>query len=499
VRGKATAIMVNITGFQNLDLNAVVEVALTFEGKTYVESKTVAELLRDERIIFYVTPSQLGDQKITAVVDPYNKIQEINETNNKAEITVTIKDTRGLSLAYYRVVGLLVYGTPSFEEFVETANQGSIFVKATYPVADNKFKFNIIGNYLGDPIPWLGIRDDVISLAFWKWLERAGDIAVGIVSRDYFTYHGKPPNVVGIMFPSVRDVVLVKVGYWTTAAHEIGHSFGLWLGGTEEYHVFDPGRPARGYWVERKMDIINGVCFMGYAPYEPRTFMYDERRNIHVWVDNEDYEKLFKSFLIGDPEFRWAVTVGGLIYRNGTIRLAPLYYVENASADYPFPGNASLLVLDWGGRVIDSVNFSVWFIAFVEPLGAVEMDPAPFAFLAPFPPDAAKIVIRYGNTTVEFNPLTKLLHDAVDSIPDYGFINNPEQRRKALHNKIDAVENMLAAGNFNGALEKLKHDIKPTMEKWLKDYTTETPLQLTKQQILHLIDQIIWRINLQTK
>jgi hypothetical protein len=36
------------------------------------------------------------------------------------------------------------------------------------------------------------------------------------------------------------------------------------------------------------------------------------------------------------------------------------------------------------------------------------------------------------------------------------------------------------------------------MEKWLKDYTTETPLQLTKQQILH-VDQIIWRINLQTK
>ena len=25
-------------------------------------------------------------------------------------------------------------------------------------------------------------------------------------------------------------------------------------------------------------------------------------------------------------------------------------------------------------------------------------------------------------------------------------------------------------GNFKGALEKLKHDIKPTMEKWLKDY-----------------------------
>jgi hypothetical protein len=57
---------------------------------------------------------------------------------------------------------------------------------------------------------------------------------------------------------------------------------------------------------------------------------------------------------------------------------------------------------------------------------------------------------------------------------------------------------MLTACNFKGALEKLKHNIKPTIEKWLKDYTTETPLQLTKQQILH-VDQIIWRINLQTK
>jgi hypothetical protein len=503
VQGKATAIMVNVTGFQNLDPNVVIEVALTFEGKTYVESKTVEELLRDERIIFYVTPSQLGDQKITAVVDPYNKIQEINETNNKAETTVTIKDTRGLSLAYYRIVG--PYGAPSNEEFMDTALHNSIFIKATYPVADGELYYRTMGDVNGTTIKGF-VQLDVIYLAYTNWLQNGGDRAIGIVPNNYFSYHGI--YAVGISVPlSVKSAVLVTEGYWTTAAHEIGHTFGLWIKipfiSKEEYEINPPGNPARGYWVERKMDIINGICFMGYATESPRTFMYNATH--HVWVDNEDYEILFKSFRIGgwfdlfDPEFRWAVTVGGLIYRNGTIRLAPLYYVENASADYPFPGNASLLVLDWGGRVIDSVNFSVWFIAFVEPLGAVEMDPAPFAFLAPFPPDAAKIVIRYGNTTVEFNPLTKLLHDAVDSIPDYGFINNPQQLRKALHNKIDAVENMLTAGNFKGALEKLKHDIKPTIEKWLKDYTTKTPLQLTKQQILHLIDQIIWRINLQTK
>lgn len=61
---------------------------------------------------------------------------------------------------------------------------------------------------------------------------------------------------------------------------------------------------------------------------------------------------------------------------------------------------------------------------------------------------------------IEINPNSKLLHDAVDSIPDHGFINNPEQRRNALHNKINAVEKMIKEGNYKGAVNILEFDVR---------------------------------------
>lgn len=64
----------------------------------------------------------------------------------------------------------------------------------------------------------------------------------------------------------------------------------------------------------------------------------------------------------------------------------------------------------------------------------------------------------------ELNPNTKLLHDAVDSIPEYGFKNNPEQRKKVLHNKIKAVEKMLEVNNTKGAVKKLEKDIRGKFE-----------------------------------
>lgn len=117
-----------------------------------------------------------------------------------------------------------------------------------------------------------------------------------------------------------------------------------------------------------------------------------------------------------------------------------------------------------------------------------------FAFSIPYPKEVFKVRILNGaRVMAELNPNTKLLHDAVDLIPDYGFINNPEQKRKALHEKIEAVEKMLDVGDIKGAIQKLKHNIRDKIEKWLVDYEPE-PLQLSKDQILILIDEIIWRL-----
>lgn len=51
----------------------------------------------------------------------------------------------------------------------------------------------------------------------------------------------------------------------------------------------------------------------------------------------------------------------------------------------------------------------------------------------------------------------------ISSLPDYVFANNGV--KKALLNKLDAVKNMMEAGNYQGALNKLNHDIIPFVEQ----------------------------------
>ncbi|RSN75596.1 hypothetical protein D6D85_05845, partial [Candidatus Methanodesulfokora washburnensis] len=505
VQGKKTAVFVYVEGFENLSDNATIDVNLTFEGVTYSESKSVSGLRQDNRIIFYVTPRITGDQRITAIVDPFNRIKEISEANNQNETIVTVKDTRGLHISYFRVNSMWPanYGAPTPEEFRDTAEHSGIFIRATYPVAESEFINEILVDYYGNPIPGIGLTYDLVRLAYWKWILGAGDRAVGVVSDAYFPYHHI--NAVGLSNPSItKSAVLVTNEYWTVTAHEIAHTYGLnlprwvWLPphweSTEEYDVSPPGNPASGYWVEERRDIINGLCFMGYAPPK-RSYNYWDGRP--VWVCNETYSNLFRRFRVNqaDPN---VLLIGGIVYKNGTINVMKLYYLENRTIEYPIPGNYSIIATDWNGREVERIDFDVAFYLLIEPYGVIETNITGFVFPIPFPENVSKITIQHENITVlEINPNTKLLHDAIDSIPDYGFINNPDQRRNALHNKINAVEKMLEKKNFKGAVEKLDHDIRDKLEKWLVDYEIENPEQLTKNAVISLVDEIIRRLSLQ--
>lgn len=95
----------------------------------------------------------------------------------------------------------------------------------------------------------------------------------------------------------------------------------------------------------------------------------------------------------------------------------------------------------------------------------------------------------------EVTPTTELIHDAIDLIPSYGFIKNAEQRRNALHNKVDAVEKMLKGKNKQGAKNKLENDIKDKLEKWLITYEKENVLQYSKEEIIELVNNLIKRLN----
>lgn len=83
------------------------------------------------------------------------------------------------------------------------------------------------------------------------------------------------------------------------------------------------------------------------------------------------------------------------------------------------------------------------------------------------------------------------LQEAISSIPDGGFVKNPTQRRAALSNKINAYEKQLETGNMTGAQNKLENDILKHVEGWIKDKYPTSEDELTKEEVLEIIDALI--------
>ena len=506
IAGKSTMIRLEIglKYYQTLPKEEVIEVELTFDGKSHLATSTVKQLEENNnQIDFYPeSPNILGNQMIVAEIDPWNEISEFKEGNNKKSVDITVKDTDRLYIGYTRILpssGYADYGEPSIEDFQKIVTASGEFIEAVYPVAKSKFRNEINSKYpeyKGDPTHYLGMIEDILSLAVIK--VRSGiNRAVGIASDYYFTYHGLcgPCGCTkGVTHKWIPWAVLTEVGYFTTPAHEIGHTYGLHR--NKEEYVFDltqckmlyHGNFASGFWVDRKEPIENSICFMGSAP---------PRYHFERWIDEEDYRKLFQTFRVNkdDPEI---LLLNGIIFKDGKVELGKSYYLPSEEFEYPISGDYSVQLIEQNGSTIQEISFGGPFEMLVEPLGVVETDFAPFVLTIPYTENTWKLQIQYKEETlIEINPNIELLHDTIDLIPGYGFINNPLQRRNTLHNKIGAVEKMVEKDNFKGAINKLKFDIKDKFEKWLIDsYEVENSLQLSKEEIIELVDEIIGRFNL---
>ncbi|MFQ6049969.1 MAG: CARDB domain-containing protein, partial [Candidatus Paceibacterales bacterium] len=469
----------------------------------------------NKQIDFYPDPPAiLGDQTITAIVDPENKIEELNEANNENSTEITVKDISGLYLVYFpvdRPITYFGYDPINMEEYSETVSQSGKFISATYPAAEGEFTNQKSDEkYNGSPVPFLGMINDAIGV----WIKgelltkTLADRSIGIVPDDYFGYHLR--DISGKFFPYI-PAVLVENGDWTATAHEIGHTYNLdwpqiFKGPGEEYETNPPwGNPASGFWVNEKKEIYpldketmkGGICFMGPAGTK-HSFNYDTAGWMPIWIDNEDYGNLFKEFRINKTDPPDVLLASGLIFQDGKVELKKWYRVENGIIDEDIiSGDYSIQISDIDGQTLVNIPFKSFFEMYIDPATGIETGVTGFAFTIPYPEDTSKIQIQYNDETlIEIDPNTKLLHDAVDLIPDYGFVKNPEQRKNALHHKIEAVERMIDRGNFKGAVNKLEHDIKDKIEKWLVDYQKEEIEQFSKVEIIELVDEIIYRLSL---
>jgi Tol biopolymer transport system component len=492
VKGKSVMarVFISCNNKEYLPHDASITVEFRYQDRLFRKSISYTQFMLRDFIDFPFIPNGSGDQTVYGKVDPFNTINESNEQNNEKTGMFSVKKTKGLYIAYLPNMhpkNNTGYGPLSLLAYENAVAQAGQFIAGTYPVADselvnNQENFQFIGSdKRGDK----GESDDCKQL--WKLGKKltAGlaDTVVGIVPENYFVYHENKSDLSGVCFAGCK-AVLARVDTTSTTAHEIGHTFDLWTTGPEEYDIFYPGKDATGYWMNKGREITNGVCFMGIEG------------QYQMWIDNDDYASLFRELRVdkSDPEI---ILVSGYIYRDGRVEFDEIYRLEQGIEDSIKLGDYSILILDKDNLVIKNIPFYTSFNKHIDPIGNIETDFAMFTLAIPFPENTSKIqLLHESNVLAEFNPNIKLLHDAIDLIPNSGFKINAIQRRNALHNKIDEVEMKILDRDYADAINKLNNDIRDKFEKWLlDDYLKETPLQISKTEIIELVDEIINRLS----
>lgn len=494
----------NLLNIGNLTSSLMVEVRAALQGQSDTRSISVNDLLAQRPIDLFVTPTQAGDAVINVTVDPIGLISESNEANNHASLNVSVKRVPDTRYLYYNVDYL--GANPHFASMVANSSD---FLKAVYPIDPSNYSWSTRSYYPtanSYDSEFLGLYEDVWNI----WLSTAMDSfkakrSVGIVSERWINYHLGFANPLGFYITGVtppdmmNEVSFVLDNHPLTTAHELGHSYGM-----DHTYTIDPhyqGPAASGYWVDGPLGAIevkNSIDYMGEDALILPGVIYDEvpYPTTVRWSTMSDFVRLFQKFLT-QPEDPEILLVTGTINQNNVVTFKKMYRLPEGIISQRTPGDGSVRVLDINGNIVSELLFTVDFGIFVDPLGIKIVDTAPFAFSVAYPADAASVqIVRNGQVLAQTFIASKLLRDAVTSIPDQGFVRNSAELRAALLNKVDALETQLAAGDFAGAKNKLRNDIRRALAEWLiNEYPTQSVLQYTKPGILSLVDELLQRMS----
>ena len=443
-------------------------------------------------------PTVSGELPLVVQVDAADLVVETNENNNNATNNVSIKRTVEFDIIYSRVKGENgTYETPSGNDALDLVANGNEFLVATYPIAPDEFS-GVVGNdYTGSLISGnLGLLDDLIGLSLSAFASNKNR-AIGIVSDDYFPYHGRLGNV-GIA-NSYLNGVLVTEGYWTTVAHEIGHTFSL------DHEC----NSSQGYWVDRQREIVNSTCFMGAGTHQ----------NLNTrWVDHADFLQLFNEVErvnddngsdVGSDSVD-AVFITGILDETGKFELRDWLAVGGRATQVPQPGEFTIRFTDLDGTVISDVPFSASFELISSNSSVCAAGPydghcccgddievAPIALAVEYPRSAVGVEVSYKDQVVLSTDIgSTLLEDAVNNLSSDCITHpNEEKFREFLRERVAKFKNLIETGNIEDATKLVNTDVIPFVDRWLDDKCIPTdPLLLSKRRFKEQAGLVLQRL-----
>jgi PKD repeat protein len=363
------------------------------------------------------------DNNIKALIDPYNRVAEANETNNEKTISKKIVETSSLSILF---VPVRFPDDPQgvFDRNILIGRMQTWldFLRAVFPSSEVRSYMlwpPDVGPSVPDsPFPWP-------SWPRWLYMNVAGPWArtaeiwgydrVVILIHNLERFYPPQDNIqlgeaIGMgCIPEDRVPVVIDPDLFTdewAVAHEVGHTYYLW-------HPWDFGPAvydAQRFWVAKRDYETELLTLMTYGSRTAGQYMPSQ----NLWIDKGRYDSdvkhrawwnpfdkdvwnLLDQFRIGsDPEI---VLVNGVLFKNGTAAIDSSWYRLSGTLDlYPeYTGNFSVALLDNNFQVLGEFHFNASFQYFVDNNGnlmTLASESVPFAFKVPFIDGTATIQIR---------------------------------------------------------------------------------------------------------
>lgn len=475
-----------------------------------------------------LSPKSGGPYRVAVEVLPVSG-SDADPSNNFEDVTLPVVDTL-LRLGYVKVAPLQQpsYAPMPAGEFEAAVHWSNAHTLAMYPLGVDGFSGSACRTVTGSICEHLGSIFTCSPVAQGSNWSTCGGIlldidnifkmanasdrfvtpAVAMVPSGYFSYHGfrqtpaaDPGTLQGMA--ATQDVVLVAADAASGARdgsripvtpHEVFHA----LFRSPEHFDAAP----EGYWVgcSEQLGLPFPDCEVPVGATNLLNRRISRTEPPAVWIDDSLYTRLLaRTKLDPDPAI---LLITGTLTRDGTVKLMSLMELPDGATTRQNPDEFAIETIDVQGNVLSRFEGLAIFGDPADTGEGIDFFDPDFAMIAVkihYPMETARLRFKKGERVIlEVDPLSGSLRNAVQSVPDRGFLRNPTQRRKALLQKVDAFEKMLKEGARTGALEKLDNDLRKHAREWLVDFVNERAgVEFTRSDVLAQIDRVEARLRAQ--